>query len=99
MGGPRYHYDASNPSSTKFPAFYDDKWFIAEWNNGWIKTATLDGDGNVVDVDPFALGTGYLRPMDLDFGPDGSLYVIEWGSGFGGNNARLRHLPDRLHRR
>ena len=25
--------------------------------------------------------------MDMDFGPDGSLYVIEWGSGFGGNNA------------
>jgi cytochrome c len=86
MGGPRYHYDASNPSSTKFPAFYDDKWFIAEWNNGWIKTASLDDQGNMVDVDPFALGTGYLRPMDLDFGPDGSLYVIEWGSGFGGNN-------------
>jgi PKD repeat protein/plastocyanin len=87
MGGPRYHYDASNPSPTKFPAFYDDKWFIAEWNNGWIKTATLDSNANAVDVDPFALGTGYKRPMDLDFGPDGSLYVIEWGSGFGGNNA------------
>ena len=25
--------------------------------------------------------------MDLDFGPDGALYVIEWGSGFNGNNA------------
>ena len=25
--------------------------------------------------------------MDLDFGPDGALYVIEWGSGFGGDNA------------
>ena len=32
-------------------------------------------------------GGGYLRPMDMEFGPDGSLYVIEWGSGFGGNNA------------
>ena len=29
----------------------------------------------------------YKRPMDMDFGPDGSLYLIEWGSGFGGNNA------------
>ncbi len=38
-------------------------------------------------VQPFALGTGYKRPMDLDFGPDGALYVIEWGSGFGGDNA------------
>ena len=35
----------------------------------------------------FALGTGYKRPMDLDFGPDGALYVIEWGSGFNGDNA------------
>ena len=34
----------------------------------------------------FDLETGYLRPMDIEFGPDGSLYVIEWGSGFGGNN-------------
>ena len=38
-------------------------------------------------VQNFALGTGYRRPMDLDFGPDGALYVIEWGSGFNGNNA------------
>ena len=27
------------PSSREF---YDGKWFIGEWNNGWIKTATLD---------------------------------------------------------
>ncbi len=38
-------------------------------------------------VDAFALGTGYKRPMDMDFGPDGALYVIEWGSGFNGDNA------------
>ena len=25
--------------------------------------------------------------MDMDFGPDGALYVIEWGSGFNGDNA------------
>ena len=24
--------------------------------------------------------------MDIEFGPDGSLYVIDWGTGFGGNN-------------
>ena len=74
-------------SDRKFPAFYDNKWFIAEWNNGWIKTANLDANGAMTKVDPFALGTGYKRPMDLDFGPDGALYVIEWGSGFGGDNA------------
>ena len=84
-------------SPTKFPAFYDDKWFIAEWNNGWIKTATLDATARRRRPVPVprrgrcnarspAPGC-YKRPMDFDFGPDGSLYVIEWGSGFGGNNA------------
>ena len=87
MGGPRYHFDANLASPRKFPAFYDDKWFIAEWNNGWIKTADLNSTGAMTAVQNFALGTGYKRPMDLDFGPDGALYVIEWGSGFNGDNA------------
>ena len=85
-GGPRYDYDPANPNTTKFPEFYDGKWFIGEWNKGWIKTATLNDDGSARGVGAFDLETGYLRPMDIEFGPDGSLYVIEWGSGFGGNN-------------
>src|SRR3954447_21821841 len=87
MGGPRYHFDANLASPRKFPAFFDNKWFIGEWNNGWIRTADLSSTGAMTKVDPFALGTGYKRPMDLDFGPDGALYVIEWGSGFNGDNA------------
>jgi cytochrome c len=90
MGGPRYHFDPDNPSPTKFPEEYDGEWFIAEWNNNWIKTATLNDQGAATDVSPFPSlpeNGGYKRPMDLDFGPDGSLYVIEWGSGFSGDNA------------
>ena len=87
MGGPRYHFDANLVSPRKFPAFYDNKWFIGEWNNGWIKTADLSSTGAMTAVQNFALGTGYKRPMDIDFGPDGALYVIEWGSGFNGDNA------------
>ena len=86
-GGPRYDFDPANTNTTKFPEFYDGKWFIGEWNNGWIKTATLKDDGDGRGVGPFDLESGYKRPMDIEFGPDGSLYVIEWGSGFGGNNA------------
>ena len=29
----------------------------------------------------------FVRPHEMEFGPDGSLYVIDWGDGFGGNNA------------
>ena len=51
-GGPRYDYDPANPNTTKFPEFYDGKWFIGEWNNGWIKTATLNDDGSARGVGP-----------------------------------------------
>ncbi len=87
MGGPRYHFDPSLNSDRKFPQYYDNKWFVGEWNNGWIKTADLNDQGGISKFSSFALGTGYKRPMDLEFGPDGALYVIEWGSGFNGDNA------------
>src|SRR5690606_10591868 len=37
----------------------------------------------------FDAGSGsgnFKRGMDMEWGPDGSLYVIDWGSGFNGNN-------------
>ena len=34
----------------------------------------------------FAICTGYISPMDIEFGPDGSMYVVEWGQGFAENN-------------
>ena len=61
-------------------AYYDGKAIIGEWNNGWIKTATLNDDGQRdATWSTSTLGTGYMRPMDMEFGPDGALYMIEWG--------------------
>jgi hypothetical protein len=86
-GGPRYDFDAANNSPTKFPQYFDGHWFIGEWNNGWIKTATLDDAGTTVtSVNATPWMNTFKRPHELEFGPDGSLYVIDWGSGFGGNN-------------
>jgi cytochrome c len=102
MSGERYHYDPSNPSPTKFPASLDGRWFISEWGANWIKSVTLDGEGNPTQVHNFPLPGALRRPgMDLEFGPDGSLYLIEWGSGFDGGNAdsgiyRIDHLVPRV---
>ena len=75
-------------SDTKFPAFYDKQWFIGEWNNGWIKTATLNADESAVtNVATTPWQDTFARVHEMEFGPDGSLYVIDWGSGFNGNNA------------
>ena len=46
---------------------------------------TADGK-SLVDINQLLTGMSMVRPMDFEFGPDGALYLIEWGSGFGGNN-------------
>ena len=44
MGGPVYHYDESNPSTTKLPRHWDGKAFMGEFSQDYIAAFTLDWD-------------------------------------------------------
>lgn len=93
MAGPVYRYDPDLDSDVKWPEYWDGKAIFGEWNQGKLYSFQLDqetGD-NLVDINRilpgiFDNGAGWNRPMDFEFGPDGALYIIDWGSGFGGNN-------------
>ncbi|RIJ78647.1 PKD domain-containing protein [Nakamurella silvestris] len=96
-GGPVYHYDPANPSPTKFPAYWDNKAFFGEFAQDYLAVFTVDWDTSVVDKIEHFLPNDALEtngqpvtdnPMDLEFGPDGSLYVLEYGDGF------FRQNPD-----
>jgi glucose/arabinose dehydrogenase len=87
MSGPVYHFNAALQSDRKLPAYYDDTLFIYEWSRNWIKEVKLDTAGNVLKINPFMPNMSFLRPMDMKIGPDGAMYLLEWGSGFGGGNA------------
>jgi glucose/arabinose dehydrogenase len=91
MGGPVYHFDDLNPSTTKFPAYWDDKAFFGEFSQDYLAAFSLDWPaGPVTHIEHFlpnaALETNGMpitdSPMDLEFGPDGSLYVLDYGDGF-----------------
>lgn len=86
MAGPVYHYDADLASDRKLPAYYDKTFFIYEWSRRWIKEIKLDEDGNILKINPFLPGFTFLRPIEMQIGPDGAIYMIEWGSNFGGGN-------------
>jgi glucose/arabinose dehydrogenase len=91
MGGPVYHYDADNPSTTKFPAYWDNKAFFAEFSQDYLAAFTLGGpDGPVTAIEQFLPNSALTAaaepitdsPIDIEFGPDGSLYVLDYGDGF-----------------
>ncbi|RSM72693.1 PKD domain-containing protein [Actinoplanes sp. ATCC 53533] len=87
MGGPVYRYDAELNSDRKWPAYYDGKAMFGEWNQSKMYTMQVTADGrSLVDINRSLAGMSFIRPMEFEFGPDGALYLIEWGSGFGGNN-------------
>ena len=85
MAGPQYRYDASNPSPTKFPAWFDGRRFLFDWTQNWVQTTGFDGKAPV-GMTRFASAFEFSKPMDMTFGPDGSLYVLEYGNGWGSSN-------------
>lgn len=83
-----YRYDAASPSDRKWPQYFDGKAVWADWNDSRLFSVQLNDDrSGVADVSRMFQTLNFVRPHALQFGPDGALYAIEWGSGFGGNNA------------
>ena len=91
MGGPTYRYDEENPATTKFPAYWDGKSFMGEFSRDRVFVFTQeDPDGEVTRIQDFLPNASlnaagmppWDNPMDLEFGPDGSLYVLDYGDGF-----------------
>ncbi|MEU6440856.1 ThuA domain-containing protein [Streptomyces sp. NPDC047046] len=83
---PVYHYDPDNPSETKFPAYFDKTPFFGEWSRNRLHEFRLDDDGKLFKINDFLPNLSFKSPMDMKFGPDGAMYLLEWGSGFGRDN-------------
>ena len=82
--GPFYYFQADLDSDRKLPAVYDGVQFIYEWERGWILAARADENGAPV-LERFAPEIDLKRPVEMELGPDGALYVIEFGTGWENN--------------
>ncbi|MEK6249394.1 MAG: PQQ-dependent sugar dehydrogenase, partial [Planctomycetales bacterium] len=85
MAGPIYHFDPELKSDLKLPAGLDGKLFIFEWTRNWIKTVEFDNQGGVGRIAPFLGQMIFRKPIDMKFAADGTLYLIEYGDKWGGN--------------
>jgi cytochrome c len=85
--GPIYHYDPESKSGIKFPPHFDKAWFLAERQTNSVRVLQLDETGAYV-LDSAMLGTSQQlnRPLDLEQGADGAIYVVDYGDGWHSTN-------------
>lgn len=81
MAGPVFYSDLF-PPETRLPEYYNGKFFIYEWMRNWIMAVTLQPNGDFYKMEPFMAGTKFAAPIDMELGPDGKLYILEYGTGW-----------------
>jgi len=93
MVGPAVHHAAASTGPHGLPAYFDDSLLIYEWARNWIKEVTFDSTGHPAAINPLFTDKSFVRPMDVELGPEGRLYVLEWGNNFnGGPNSQIVRL-------
>ena len=95
MGGPVYHYDAALDSPVKFPEAYDGDFFAGEFGRQ-LDQAHRAGRRRHRPVRSTTFPWTGTQVMDMAFGPDGALYVLDYGTGwFGGDeNSALYRIEN-----
>jgi cytochrome c len=91
MAGPVYYRDDFRNAARPFPEYYDRKLFIYEWMRGWIIAVTMNANGDYVSMERFMASHKFANPIDMEFGPSGDLYLLEYGTKWfqGNEDARL----------
>ena len=86
MAGPVY-YTSMFPDSTRLPDYYNGKLLIYEWMRGWVRAVTMQPNGDFDKMEPFFPKLKMNSMIDMEVGPDGRLYGLEYGSGWFSKNA------------
>jgi len=88
MGGPAYDFDAQNRSVFRWPSYYNGVPLFYEWTRDYVKEFRLNrpNGGRLDEIRDVPLAGMIDNPMDLEFGPEGALYVLNYGDGFFSEN-------------
>ncbi|TXE03240.1 PQQ-dependent sugar dehydrogenase [Algoriphagus aquimarinus] len=90
-GGPVFRKsDFKAGAPNVFPAYYEGKWLIVDFMRGWIMSVTMDENSDFESMERFLPNDAFSSAIDMDFGPDGALYVLEYGSAWFRGNANSR---------
>jgi cytochrome c len=92
-GGPifrraNFGHDAARP----FPDYYEGKWFVTDCVRAWTMVVTLDDQGTKArSIEQLLPDEKYTSPLDMDFGPSGDLYIVEYGPAPDGRLSKIEY--------
>lgn len=93
IAGPVYRYDGDGPYA--LPDAYQGQFLLLEYSRNSLSTVPFDAETQSLDTAqlvPSLVGT-LTGPIDATIGPDGAVYVANYGAGFynatGGSIARI----------
>ncbi len=92
MAGPVYYSNKYENVSTAFPDYFDGKLIFYDWMRNFMFLVSMDDEGDIMDIEPFMPDTRFNNIIDLAFGPDGRLYMLEYGTGWFAQNIDARFV-------
>lgn len=76
------------PKETRYPDYYEGKLFISDFVRRWFKVVSFNDDNTVLKIEDITVDSEPSLIIDARFGPDGTLYVLEYGGSW------FKHNPD-----
>lgn len=86
MAGPIY-YNETYPKETRYPDYFNGKLFFYDWIRNWVKAVSMKPNGDYDGMEDFMPNSSFAAPVDMEIGPDGRLYILEYGKGWFTKNA------------
>jgi len=90
FSGPRYYFDSNLVDDQRFPIEFDEMYFYYDFNTSKVWAVQMDAQGNIISNEQLVQNVfpgpnnqtdGKSGYIDMEFGPDGKMYVLAYGVG------------------
>lgn len=91
--GPVYYRDDYEVVNGTLPEEMNSCLITYDWNNGRMQLTKLDSKGGMEWKADFLSGKKFVHPSDIELGPNGTMYILEYGSGwYDSNDGKLKRV-------
>ncbi len=80
VGGPIFHASNFKDAKRPWPAYFEGKWIVTDLSRAWMMSISMKENGDYKSMERILTNYKAIEPIDMKFGPEGDLYVLEYGS-------------------